>query len=92
MLINDNVLMMMYNDVMIVKMTKDEEWRNMNNDEWWKMMNDYDVKMMCCLCVFLNDVWWVFMHHIILHNDEWRMTNDEMYVSVTHLWTTLLWR
>ena len=81
MLINDNVLMMMYNDVMIVKMTKDEEWRNMNNDEWWKMTNDYDVKMMCCLCVFLitqlwtnerlNNVWY-FMHHIILHNDEWR--------------------
>jgi len=53
-------------------MTKDDEWRKMKNDEWWKMTNGYDIKMMCCLCVFLNEVWRVFMHHIIQHNDEWR--------------------
>jgi len=63
----------MYNDVKTFYMTKDERWWMMNrNDEGWKMLNDYDVKMMCCLCVFLNYVWWVFMHHIIFHNDEWR--------------------
>jgi len=35
--------------IVIRRMTK--------NEERWKMTNEYNVKMMCCLCVFLYEVW-----------------------------------